>query len=141
MSNSPLSPAVSVLSLIDIEELAESYRRKSFGGTEKYQNSMVFNIAYTFNPEWTSWNQNDDRFFLKVKVAVFINNKFSGSRFLWFEVNATSLGIKARCCKQPKLRFGLCSRRFLEANYEKYAKTNSLLPIDPTGKLQLEFSL
>ena len=130
-----------MLSLIDIVELAEAYRRKSFGGTEKHQNSMAFNIAYTFNPNWNSWNQHDDRFFLKVKVSVFIDNKFSGSRFLWFEVNATSLGIKARCCKQPKLRFGLCSRRFLEANYEKYSKTNSLLPIDLKGKLQLELSL
>jgi hypothetical protein len=141
MPNSPASPAVSVLSLIDIVELAESYRRKSFGGTEKHQNSMVFNIAYTFNPDWTSWNQHDDRFFLKVKVAFFIDNKFSGSRFLWFEVNATSLGIKARCCKQPKLRFGLCSRRFLQANYEKYSKTNSLLPITPMSGSQLELSL
>ena len=40
-----------------------------------------------------------------------------------------------------KIRFGLGSRRFMEARYEEHSKTNVLLPIVPMTGSQLELAI
>ena len=141
MKNTEIYEPVSVLSLIDIEKLAESYRRKSFGCSEKRQDTENKNIFYTFRPDWKSWNIKNSKVFLNVKVSIFVDQDFAGSRFLCFQVFETSLGIKARCCKQPKLRFGLSSKRFLEAAFDEFSKTYLLTPITPRNSSQFELAL
>jgi hypothetical protein len=49
--------------------------------------------------------------------------------------------IKASCCENSKMRFGLVSRRFMEAQYEEHSKTNVVLPIAPMTGSQLELAL
>ncbi len=141
MTDSHIYHTVSVLSLIDIGKLAESYRRKSFGGTEKYQDKKDPNISYSFKPAWQSWKKENSCFLIRVTVSVFFQNTFSETRFLWFHVYETPYGIKARCCENPLIRFGLASKNFLDREFAKHSKTNALLPVVPMSRLQLELSL
>ena len=66
MSNIQIYSPVSVLSLIDIGKLADSYRRKSFGGTEKYQDKDNPNIYYSFKPAWQTWKKENSCFLSKL---------------------------------------------------------------------------
>ena len=141
MSNIQIYSPVSVLSLIDIGKLADSYRRKSFAGTEKYQDKDNPNIYYSFKPAWQTWKKENSCFFVKITISIFVHKTFTETRFLWFHIYETPYGIKARCCENSKIRFGLASRRFMEAQYEEHSKTNVLLPIVPMTGSQLELAL
>jgi hypothetical protein len=129
---------VSVLSLISIGKLAESYRRKSFGGTEKRQDNKNQTMSYSFKPAWRTWKEENSCFLLKVTVSMFIDMKFAESRFLWFNILATPYGIKALCCENSDLRFGLASKKFLDTAYENLSKTNLLLPKQRVSGSRLE---
>ncbi len=140
MTHSEIYTPVSVLSLIDIGKLAESYRRKSLGGTEKQRDPIDANIYYSFKPAWQTWKKESSCFLLKVNVSVFLQRKFSGTRFLWFHVYETPYGIKAACCENPRIRFGLASSKFLAIEFEEHSKANSLLPIVPMSRSQVEMA-
>lgn len=140
MKNSGIYAPVSVLSLIDIGKLAESYRRKSFGSTEKQRDPVDANISYLFKPAWQTWKRENSCFLLKVTVSIFLQRNFSGSRFLWFHVYETPYGIKAACCENPRIRFGLASSKFLTAEFDEHSRTNDLLPIVPMCGSQLEMA-
>ena len=128
MENIQVLEPISILSLINIGKLAESYRRKSFGGTEKRQDKKNLAMSYSFKPAWRTWKEENFCFLLKVTVSVFIDMKFTETRFMWFNILATPSGIKALCCENSDLRFGLSSKRFLDTVYENLSKTNLLLP-------------
>lgn len=138
MKQSDLYAPISVLSLINIGKLAESYRRKSLGGTEKQRDPTDENIYYSFKPAWQTWKRENSCFLLKVTVSVFLQRKFTGTRFLWFHVYVTPYGIKATCCENPKIRFGLASKKFLQKEFEEFSKTHVLLPIVQKSHSQLE---
>lgn len=141
MIDSHIYHPVSVLSLIDIGKLAESYRRKSFGGTEKHFDKKDPNLSYSFKPAWQSWKKENSCFLLRVTVSEFFQKTFRETKFLWFHVYETPYGIKAKCCENPSIRFGLASRNFLDREYAKHSETNALLPITPMSGSQLELSL
>ena len=141
MISAQIFAPVSVLSLIDIQKIAESYRRKSFGGTEKHNDRKDPNISYSFRPFWQSWKRENSCFFLRVNVSFFFQRSFTETRFLWFHVYETPFGIKASCYENPNIRFSLASKRFLETEYTEHSKTNELLPIVPMSGFQLELAL
>lgn len=108
-----------LLSNIDIESLAESYRKKSYGYTEKHQDKFQPEVQYTYKPIWSTWIQSKNKFFVRVSVRSYVNGKFDLNEYLWFNVVETSIGIKARSVYNKNLRFGLCSLRFADSQYRK----------------------
>ena len=99
------------------------------------------NISYSFKPAWNSWKNQDSAFYLKVTVSIYLQEKFLGSKFLWFYINATSNGIKAKCCEIPSIRFSLASRRFLASEFEKHSKKYCILPVTAYSGSQLSLAL
>ena len=124
-----LSPIASsfLLSNIDIDGLAESYRKKSFGYTEKHQDRFRPDVQYTYKPIWTSWTQFNKNFLLKVSVRSYINGNFGSNEYLWFNVIETPLGIKARSIYNKNMRFGLCSLRFADSQCKKILSHHYLI--------------
>jgi hypothetical protein len=140
MINQEVNEPLSVLSLIEIGKLAESYRRKSHGGTERHQDRKNPSVFYSYKPAWRTWKEEDSKFLIKVTVSIFLDMEFTETNFLWFNVLATTNGIKARSLEYPRLHFKLSSSRFLDAEYEKNSKNHLLMPIRPISKNQLELS-
>lgn len=141
MSNNQINEPVSILTYIKIADLAESYRRKSYGHTAMQKAKNNSNISYSFKPAWNSWKNQDSAFYLKVTVSIYLQEKFLGSKFLWFYINATSNGIKAKCCEIPSIRFSLASRRFLATEFEKHSKKYCILPVTAYSGSQLSLAL
>jgi len=122
-----------LLSNIDIDSLAESYRKKSFGYTEKHQDKFQPEVQYTYKPIWSTWIQSKNKFFVRVSVRSYVNGKFDLNEYLWFNVVETSIGIKARSVYNKNLRFGLCSLRFADS---QCIKILALKSSSPSGKFQ-----
>ena len=120
-----------LLSNIDIDSLAESYRKKSYGYTEKHQDKFQPKVQYTYKPIWSTWIQSKNKFFVRVSVRSYVNGKFDLNEYLWFNVVETSIGIKAHSVYNKNLRFGLCSLRFADSQYVKiFANKNLSSSVD-----------
>lgn len=101
MKSAQIFTPVSVLSLIDIQKIAESYRRKSFGGTEKHNDRKDPNISYSFRPFWQSWKRENSCFFSELMSHFSFNEVLLKHVFFGFMSMRHLLALRQAVMKIP----------------------------------------